>query len=397
VFESFSVLNTNLKPIHQKTKTPEIVEKLERWRLILGKKSDPEQDVPLDAEGTGMDNTLDALYDADRKGALGSSSPSINRWLGDIRKYFPTPVVQVMQKDALERLGLQRMLLEPELLETVEPDLHLVGTLLSLNNVLPAQTRETAKMVVRKVVDELMKKLKNPLLAAVSGALSRSVRNRRPKTNEIDWRNTILKNLKHYQPNHKTIIPEHLIGYGKKGQTLRHVILLMDQSGSMASSVVYSSVFAAVLASLRSVKTHFVAFDTAVVDLTDKLHDPVELLFGTQLGGGTDIAKALAYGQSLVQNPNNTIFVLISDLFEGGNRQKMLQTMQTLQQSGMTMVTLLALNDEGTPSYDHENAQILAEMGIPSFACTPTIFPDLMAAAIEKRDLKQWASVNMGK
>jgi Mg-chelatase subunit ChlD len=393
----FQYFEHNLKPIHQKTKTPKIVEKLERWRLILGKKSDPEQDVPLDAEGTGMDNTLDALYDADRKGALGSSSPSINRWLGDIRKYFPTPVVQVMQKDALERLGLQRMLLEPELLETVEPDLHLVGTLLSLNNVLPAQTRETAKMVVRKVVDELMKKLKNPLLAAVSGALSRSVRNRRPKTNEIDWRNTILKNLKHYQPNHKTIIPEHLIGYGKKGQTLRHVILLMDQSGSMASSVVYSSVFAAVLASLRSVKTHFVAFDTAVVDLTDKLHDPVELLFGTQLGGGTDIAKALAYGQSLVQNPNNTIFVLISDLFEGGNRQKMLQTMQTLQQSGMTMVTLLALNDEGTPSYDHENAQILAEMGIPSFACTPSIFPDLMAAAIEKRDLKQWASVNLGR
>jgi Mg-chelatase subunit ChlD len=368
--------------------------KLERWRLILGKKSDPEQDVPLDADGAGMDNTLDALYDADRKGALGSSSPSINRWLGDIRKYFPTPVVQIMQKDALERLGLQRMLLEPELLETVEPDLHLVGTLLSLNNVLPAQTRETAKMVVRKVVDELMKKLRNPMLEAVTGALSRSVRNRRPKTNEIDWRSTILKNLKHYQPEHQTIIPEHLIGYGKKGQTLRHIILLMDQSGSMASSVVYSSVFAAVLASLRSVKTHFVAFDTAVVDLTDLLHDPVELLFGTQLGGGTDIAKALTYGQSLVQNPNDTIFVLISDLFEGGNHQKMLKTMQSLQQSGMTMVTLLALNDDGAPSYDQENAQILGEMGIPSFACTPHQFADLMAAAIEKRDLKQWAGAN---
>jgi Mg-chelatase subunit ChlD len=370
------------------------LEKLERWRLILGKKADPEQDVPLDAEGMGMDNTLDALYDADRKGALGSSSPSINRWLGDIRKYFPTPVVQIMQKDALERLGLQQMLLEPELLETVEPDLHLVGTLLSLNHVLPAQTRETAKMVVRKVVEDLMKKLRNPMLEAVTGALSRSVRNRRPKTNEIDWRSTILKNLKHYQPKEKIIIPEHLIGYGKKGQTLRHIILLMDQSGSMASSVVYSSIFGAVLASLRTVKTHFVAFDTAVVDLTELLSDPVELLFGTQLGGGTDIAKALAYGQSLVQNPSDTIFVLISDLFEGGDRQKMLKTMQTLQQSGMTMVTLLALNDEGAPSYDHENAKILGEMGIPSFACSPHQFAELMAAAIEKRDLKQWAATN---
>ncbi len=364
---------------------------LERWRLILGKKADPEQDVPLGADGSGMDAVLEALYDGQRKGGLGSSAPNINRWLGDIRKYFPSPVVQVMQRDALERLGLTRMLLEPELLASVEPDIHLIGALLALNKVLPAGTRETARRVVRQVVEELEKKLRHPLQEAIQQALHRSVRNRRPRTNEIDWRRTIYKNLKHYQPEHQTIIAEHLIGYGRKGQALRHVILLVDESGSMASSVVYAGVLGAVLASIRAVRTSLVVFDTAVVDLTAQLHDPVEVLFGTQLGGGTDINKALGYAQTLVQNPQDTILVLISDLFEGGQRAEMLKKAAALRQSGVAMVALLALNDEGAPAYDHDNAAALAALDIPAFACTPDLFPDLMAAAINRQNLKMWA------
>ena len=315
----------------------------------------------------------------------------MNRWLGDIRQYFPAEVVQVMQRDALERLGLTRMLLEPELLASVEPDVHLIGALLALNKALPAQTRETARRVVRRVVDELEKKLRNPLREAVQSALHRSVRNRRPRSNEIDWRRTIYKNLKHYQPEHRTIIAEHLVGYGRKGQALRHVILLVDESGSMASSVVYAGVLGAVLASIRAVRTSLVVFDTAVVDLTAQLDDPVELLFGTQLGGGTDINKALGYAQTLVQAPQDTILVLISDLFEGGHRAEMLKKAAALRQSGVTMVTLLALNDEGAPAYDHDNAAALAALDVPAFACTPALFPDLMAAAINKQDLKGWA------
>lgn len=364
---------------------------LERWRLILGKKADPEQDVPLGADGSGMDAVLEALYDGQRKGGLGSSAPNINRWLGDIRKYFPSPVVQVMQRDALERLGLTRMLLEPELLASVEPDIHLIGALLALNKVLPAGTRETARRVVRQVVEELEKKLRHPLQEAIQQALHRSVRNRRPRTNEIDWRRTIYKNLKHYQPEHQTIIAEHLVGYGRKGQALRHVILLVDESGSMASSVVYAGVLGAVLASVRAVRTSLVVFDTAVVDLTAQLHDPVEVLFGTQLGGGTDINKALGYAQTLVQNPQDTILVLISDLFEGGQRAEMLKKAAALRQSGVAMVALLALNDEGAPAYDHDNAAALAALDIPAFACTPDLFPDLMAAAINRQNLKMWA------
>lgn len=363
---------------------------IERWRLILGQQADPEDSVPLDATATGMDNVLEALYDGQRQGGLGSSSPNVNRWLGDIRRYFPAPVVQVLQRDALERLGMTRMLLEPELLASVEPDIHLVGALLSLNKVLPVQTRDTARLVIKKVVEDLEKRLQNPLRESIHRALQRQARNRRPRPGEIDWQRTIHQNLKHYQPEYRTIIPETLIGYHRKGQALRHVILLTDQSGSMASSVVFAGVLGAVMASIRSVQTHIVVFDTAVADLSEHLHDPVELLFGTQLGGGTDIHKALAYAQTLVRIPQDTILILISDLFEGGNRSEMLKKAHELRQSGVTMVALLALNDEGAPAYDHENAAAFAALDIPAFACTPDKFPDLMAAAIRKEDLMKF-------
>lgn len=364
---------------------------LERWRLILGRKADPEQEISLSGDAGGMDQVLEGLYDPERRGGLGRSSPNVNRWLGDIRRYFPTPVVQVLQRDAFERLGLHRLLLEPELLASVEPDVHLVATLLSFNKVLPAKTRETARQVVRRVVAELEKKLRLPLREAVQAALNRAVRNRRPRAGEIDWRRTIDQNLKNYQPALRTIIPETLAGYGRKGQALRHVVLLTDQSGSMASSVVYAGVFGAVLASVRSLRTQLVAFDTAVVDLSEKLHDPVELLFGAQLGGGTDIHKALTYAQTLVTAPRDTILVLISDLFEGGDRTGMLKKMAALRQSGVTIIALLALSDEGAPAYDHDNASALAALDIPTFACTPGLFPELMAAAIARQDLRLWA------
>ena len=365
-------------------------DRLQRWRLLLGKSSDPSNEVGLEGEQGQMDNILEALYDADRKGGLGSSSPNINRWLGDIRKYFPTPVVQLMQKDALERLGLERMLLEPELLEAVVPDVHLVATLLSLNKALPAKTQETAKKVVRKVVDELEKRLRNPLREAIQGSLNRASRNRRPKLREMDWNKTIKANLKHFQPELSTIIPEHFYGFGRKGQSLRHVILLIDQSGSMAESMVYSSVFGAIMASLRSLRTHLVVFDTAVIDLTDELNDPVDLLFCTQLGGGTDIGKALRYGETLITNPSDTIFVLISDLFEGGREEEMLRRASAIKASGAQLIALLALGDDGTPAYDKNMAIQLGALDIPAFACTPDLFPGLMAAAIAKESIWQW-------
>lgn len=354
-----------------------------------------------------MDGALEALYGGGgkkpggrggggRSAGLGASAPSVARWLGDIRTYFPSSVVQVMQRDAIDRLGLSTLLLEPEMLEAVEADVHLVGTLLSLNKAMPETTKETARAVVRKVVEDLEKRLESRTRATLTGALDRSARISRPRHRDIDWDRTIRANLKNYltlpgadgEPDTGTVVPERLIGYGRASQSVKKdVILCIDQSGSMAASVVYASVFGAVLASMRTLATRLVVFDTAVVDLTDQLDDPVDVLFGTQLGGGTDINRALAYCQSKISRPADTVVVLISDLYEGGIRDEMLKRVAAMKASGVQFVTLLALSDEGAPAYDHEHAAALGALGAPAFACTPDLFPDIMAAAIEKRPL----------
>jgi len=364
-----------------------------RWKLVLGSPADADNAIPMSPDYGRMDEVLTALYDQDstaRKAGLGASSPRVSRWLGDIRQYFPSSVVAVMQKDAMDRLGLQQMLLEPEILRTVQPDVHLVGLLMSLGRVMPAKVKHTAREVVQRVVQELEQKLANPLRQAVQGALSRAVRNPRPRYHEINWAATIRANLKHYQPSYQTIIPEKLVGYGKRGQALKEIVLCVDQSGSMVSSVVYAGVFGAVLASVKAVRTHMVVFDTAVADLTQDLKDPVDLLFGIQLGGGTDINRALTYCQQLITRPTDTILVLISDLYEGGNSAELLKRAAALKAAGVTFVVLLALSDEGAPSFDRHLAEKLAAMGIPSFACTPDKFPDLMAAAIQGKALQQF-------
>lgn len=378
---------------------PRSNERLRRWRLVLGGGDADGTGMSLGQHDLGMDQTMAALYgdtgsdDNERRGGLGGSSPKVSRWLGDIRKYFPSSVVRVMQRDALERLNLQRMLLEPELLESVEADVHLVASLVSLSGVLPAKTKDTARRVIRKVTDELMRKLEQKTKRAITGALNRAARTNRPRHADIDWHRTIRVNLKHYLPDYQTIVPERRIGYGRRQHAQqKDIILCMDQSGSMATSVVYAGIFGGVLSSIPALRTRVVAFDTAVVDLTEKASDPVEVLFGVQLGGGTDINRALAYCQGLVEKPRDTVLVLITDLYEGGNEAGMLRRIAQLVGSGVNVVTLLALSDEGKPMYDHNMAAKLAELSVPCFACTPDQFPDLMAAAIEKRDVLEWVA-----
>lgn len=315
---------------------------LKRWRMILGGGTNDCTGMSLRDNDLLIDKTLEALYDSDKQGGLGPSSPNVSRWLGDIRTYFPNTVVKVMQQDALKRLNLTSMLLEKEMLENVEPDVHLVATLMSLSRVIPNKTKDTARQVVRRVVDDLMKKLSQPTQQAIMGSINRSTRNRNPRHNEINWHTTILKNLKHYQPDYKTIIPETRIGYGKRRRSLKDVVLCIDQSGSMGTSVIYSGIFGAVMASLPAIQTKMVVFDTNVVDLTDQLTDPVELLFGVQLGGGTDIDRALTYCQQIIKRPSDTVLVLITDLFEGGNQQQMRLKAKMLVDAGVQVITLLA-------------------------------------------------------
>jgi Mg-chelatase subunit ChlD len=380
-----------------------------RWRLLLGEPAETPLGVTLAGADAAMDGALAALYDATgngpgehgqssrRSAGLGGSAPRVARWLGDIRTYFPTSVVQVMQRDAIDRLQLTRLLLEPELLDSVQPDVHLVGTLLSLNRVMPEATKATARRVVGAVVEEIHRRVADRTRSAVAGALDRSARTHRPKPADIDWNRTIAANLRHYQPAYRTVVPERLVGYGRRRRHMaRDVVVAVDQSGSMAASVVYAGVFAAVLASMRSLRTSLVVFDTAVVDLTDQLADPVDVLFGTQLGGGTDINRAIGYCQGLVTRPADTLFVLISDLYEGGIRDEMLRRVAAMTTAGVQVVALLALSDDGAPGYDRDNAAALAGLGVPAFACTPDAFPDLLATALARGDVAAWARRTLG-
>jgi len=374
-------------------------ERMRRWQLAVGDEGEGAGEVLSDRDRR-LSVALSALYATQPKkgkGGLGASAPRVARWLGDIREFFPSSLVQVIQKDAFERLNLKSLLMEPEFLATLEADVHLVADLLSLRSAIPEKSKDTVRMVVQKVVDDLMRRLQHRTMETLRGALNRQRRTRRPRHADVDWPRTIGANLRHYQAEYRTVVPETLIGFARKTRTpadLDHVVLCVDQSGSMAASVVYASIFAAVMASLPVISTRLVCFDTSIVDLTEQLSDPVDVLFGVQLGGGTDINAALAYCEDQIEQPAKTHLVLISDLYEGGNAKDMLARVAALKQSGVNVIVLLALSDQGKPAYDTNHAGLIAALDCPVFACTPDQFPELMATALTRQDIAQWAAAN---
>ncbi len=392
------------------TPTPVDPEQLKRWRLILG--ASAQEDLgrmgacDLSDEQRGMDEALAAIYDEStgeeaeqkrggrRSAGLGPSAPNLAKWLGDIRGYFKEDVVTVIQNDAIEKKGLTQLLFEPEMLKSVEPNPQLVGTLMSLKGRIPERTKETARQVVQAVVDQIKRLLEQGIRQAVLGALNRKEHSPIPNSANIDWKWTVGRNLKNYQPSLGTIVPEKVCFHARSQRTNKwNVIVCMDQSGSMAESVVYGSVTGAIFASLPAMKTRVVAFDTEVVDLTEQCgNDPVDMIFGVQLGGGTDINKAVAYCEQFVTDPAQTIFFLISDLIEGGNQTQMIRRMHEMVASGVRVICLLALSDSGIPTFDERVAKKLAEGGVPCFGCTPNKLPELIEGVLKKHDLKALAA-----
>ena len=383
-----------------------------RWRLILGAGVDEDMHnmgVTLSDEEQLMDQALSAIYDEsdsfyygseeERSAGRGKSRPMLARWLGDIRSYFPNDLVSVIQSDAMQRKGLTQLLLEPETLKSVKPDVELVGTLMSLSGRIPEKSKQIARTVVQAVVEELNKRLAEGLRRAVTGAINRREHSPIPSVSGIDWKRTISRNIKNYNPQLERIIPERYYFFDRSKQRNKWtVILAMDQSGSMASSVVYGSVCGCILAGMSSLKTHVIAFDTEVVDLTDKYgSDPVEMIFGVQLGGGTDINKSITYCRQFITEPKNTLFILLTDLYEGGNLKQMYQQCQDLAESGVRMVGLMALSDRGTPAYNEHVAKNLASFGIPCFSCTPELLPDMLEGALKGRDLNELAKNISGR
>jgi hypothetical protein len=379
-------------------------EQLRRWRLILGKDSQESlQAMGFCALGAGdseMDAALGAIYDetpdasGERSAGLGGSMPRLSKWLGDIRTYFKDDVVSVIQNDAIEKKGLKQLLFEPEMLRSVQPNVQLVGTLMALSGKIPERTKETARMVVRAVVEEIKKKLEQQIRQAVMGALNRREHSPLPSAANIDWKWTIGRNLKNYNPSLGTIVPERVFFHSRTQRANAWTVIVdMDQSGSMADSVVYGAVCGSIFASLPALDTRVVAFDTEVVDLTEKCgSDPVDMLFGVQLGGGTDINKSVAYCERFITDPKKTLFILLTDLFEGGNQAQLVRRLGEMVENGVKAICLLALSDNGTPSYDEALAGKLAALGIPCFACSPGMLPELIEAALKGGDLTKFAT-----
>lgn len=365
--------------------------RLERWRLVLGGGAADGTGVELDERHQAMDDCMSALYDApgtskSKKGGLAASAPRVSRWLGELRRLFDAQTVQWVQRDAVERLGMTRLLLEPELLASLEPDVGLVATLLALKDLVPDTSREAVRQVVRTVARQLRERLAPSMQDALRGTASRRVRTRRPRAGELDAHLTIRRNLSRYQPSLGTIVPTDIYGLRRSRRSLGEMMLVVDQSASMASSLIHACVCAAILAEQPSLETSLLVFDAEVVDLSEVLRgDVVDLLLGVELGGGTDIERAVAYAQAKLRRPAESTVVLVSDLYEGGDEDSLVGRLAWLVGQGARVVVLLALDEEGVPSYDEELAKRIAELGIAVLACPPRRFPELMAAVLEGR------------
>ncbi len=382
-------------------------EHIRKWRLILGQESQERfgqmsDEAGLSQEQDLMDQALAAIYNRTESGGFGTggrgagngpSNPQITRWLGDVRSLFDKDLVTVIQGDAMNRCGLKQLIFEPELLENLEPDVNLAATILLLKDQIPNRSKESVRAFIQKIVEEINKLLEQDIKRVVTASINKRRHSPIPSAAALDFKTTISRNLKHYNTELKTIVPEHFYFFDRTSTTAANkwtVILDIDQSGSMGESVIYSSIISCILASMTSLKTRIVAFDTKVIDLTEKSDDPVDLLFGFQLGGGTNIELSVTYCQQFIENPAKTLFFLISDLEEGGNRAGLLRKLEDMKSSGVTVICLLALADGGRPYYDAQMAQKIAGMGIPCFACNPQMLPVLLERALRGQDLQQF-------
>ncbi|NOT36263.1 MAG: VWA domain-containing protein [Saprospiraceae bacterium] len=348
-----------------------------RWQLVLGVDKD-NTPMELSTEEREVEELLSKIYGQGNQSGFGRSSQKIRKWLEGIRIHFPPETVSIMQKDALERQGIKEMLLEPELLEKIEPNIQMVASILSLQQLLPDKTRIVARQLVDRLVKRIQEKLNTKITQAVRTSIKGKSQRIYPKGNSIDWKRTLQENLKYYEKNINSIIPRNWFGY-KSGSKLKEVYLLIDKSESMITSAIHASVIGSVLASLSSIRTHLIFFDTEVTDLTDKYQDPVDILFSVPMGGGTDIANALKYTEQKMRNHSHCLLFLISDLDEGGSKEGLLSAILRLQSKKCSIHCLLSLNDEGKPEYNRSIAEDISSFKIPVYGADPENFPDILS------------------
>src|SRR5215470_12453448 len=369
-----------------------------RWRLVLGKYARDQLNVGLSVEQQRVEQALDFLYsreyqgrgvrdELDQPGApkagLEPTQLTVPGWLNEVRELFPKETVALIEKHALERYGLTELVTDVEILRRLEPNFDLLKLLLTFRGHLKGEVLHEARRVIRAVVEEIKQRLLTEIRRAFSGRRNRFQHSNLKMAQNLDWRGTIRKNLKNYDTRRKQIAVDQVLFFSRIQRRLPwRVILCVDQSGSMAGSVIYSAVMAGILAGLPLINVSLVVFDTSVVDLSGHIDDPVELLMNVQLGGGTNIGQAMHYCEQLVDDPHRTIVVLISDFCEGAPPAHLLATCRRFQEGGVKLLGLAALDENANPTFDNRMAEMLSTVGMDVAALTPKHFAEWLAKTI---------------
>ena len=371
---------------------------LARWRLVLGKYARDQIPAGMSVQQQRIENALDFLYSREyrgrgvrdqeeetgkREGTLDPTQLTVPQWLSEVRELFPKETVSLIEKHALDRYGLTELVTDPEILRRLEPSFDLVKMLLTFRGHLKGEVLNEARRVIRSVVEEIKQRLITEVRRAFSGSRNRFQHSNLKMAQNLDWRGTIRKNLKNFDIERKQIVVEKVLFFSRIQRRLPwRIILCVDQSGSMASSVIYSAVMAGILSGLPLIDVKVVVFDTSVVDLSSHIDDPVELLMSVQLGGGTNIGQAMQYCEQLVEDPHRSIVVLISDFCEGASPRPLISSCQRLREGGVRLLGLAALDENANAGYDVEMAEMLAAVGMDIAALTPKHFAEWLAKTI---------------
>lgn len=373
---------------------------LARWRLVLGKEAEQHNiSMAGDSECERIEELVGFLFDGpngeakggarrgrsqSRQGGLGSGHPlTVPDWVEAVSELFPRQAKEVMERELVQRRGIAELLDEPKLLERIEPNVEIVKTLLTHRDLLNEKTRELARKIIQQVVNELKQKMQVQVEQAITGAIRRDKHSPRKVFRNLDLTTTLRRNLRNFDEGSGKLLVDQLFFYAaQRNKRPWHIIIAVDQSGSMLDSAIFSAVMASIFAELPAVKTSLFLFDTEVADLTDQVGQPVDVLMSIQLGGGTDITKALQYGQQLVREPSRSIVILISDFYEGRDERDLVQQVRLMADSGVRMIGLGALGYDARPAYNKTTAGKCRKVGMDVLVCTPDKLADCMAEII---------------
>jgi len=335
-----------------------------------------------------IDNVIDYVYspkNMSRSAGAHGTKINIPIWLREVKDLFPNNAKELLERDLVKSSKIEEIIRHPELFDKIEPNMEMLGIILRMKNMLPSALREKAKEIVRKVVEKLRKKIRNKIIVSIVGALNKNKHTPIKNSKNIDWKQTISRNLKNYNKTLKKIILEEPRFFSRQRKKNNwQIIIMIDESGSMTESIIYSAVTASIFAEIPAIKTNLIIFDTQVVDLTDKIGHPIDVLMSTTLGGGTNIAKALSYAQTLMKKPKKTLYILISDFYEGGSYSKLTKELIRIRESEAKLIGIAALGSQAQPMYDRRYAQEMNKMGFDVLACTPEKLAQLVGKILEK-------------